>query len=265
MLKRIVVPQDGSACAKHAFDYALRLAKAEGATLEICSVIDPVDIVGWTPPSPLEEPHIAVAKTDSESVVREAVERAKAAGIPAEGHVELGSPADSILTCAKKGGSDAIVMGTHGRSGFKRLFMGSVAEEVLRSSPCPVVIVREKALIERTRAAARVTGKNVPVAVMRLIEVAPTDFERIYGEIASFMQGPGSELPGVVEAELFGSEDSTRIIIVVQFGSHEHWVRAQWDARVGELLEEIVANSQTLEFSLYRTDRFPAKPAVVKA
>ena len=265
MLKRIVVPLDGSACAKHAFDYALSLAKAEGAKLDICSVIDPIGILGRTPPRPLEAVHLAAAKADAEQVVKEAVEKAVAGGIPVEGHVEFGEPAVKIVDHAKKAQADAIVMGTHGHSGLKRLFMGSVAEEVLRSSPCPVAIVREKVRIERPEAASSAIDRNAPVFVVRLIEVASEDFERLYGEIASFMQGPGAELPGLIETELFGSSDKRRVVIVAQFRSHEDWIHAQWDARLGEFLEEIVANSETLEFNLYRGDRFPAKTTAAQA
>ncbi len=98
-----------------------------------------------------------------------------------------------------------------------------------------------------------------PVSVLRLIEVSPDDFERLYGEIASFMNGPGAELPGLIETQLFGSVDRTRIAILVHFRSHRDWVHAQWDVRLGELLEEIVTNSAAIDFNLYRTDRFPTE------
>ena len=106
-----------------------------------------------------------------------------------------------------------------------------------------------------------VTAGSTPVSVLRLIEVAPVDFERLYGEIASFMSDAGAELPGVTETQLFGSVDRTRIAILAHFRSHRDWVHAQWDARLGELLEEIVANSSAIDFNLYRADRFLAEPA----
>jgi len=56
--------------------------------------------------------------------------------------VVLGVPATEILRCAEDGGFDAIVMGTHGRTGLTHLLLGSTAERVVRHAPCPVVIVR---------------------------------------------------------------------------------------------------------------------------
>ncbi len=252
---------DGSPCANHALGYAVGLAKAEGAKLIIYAVVDPFSILGRTPLRPLEEERVAAAKAEADRFVADAVGQALAAGVAAEGCVELGRPALKILDRAAKA-VDAVVMGTHGRSGFRRLFMGSVAEAVLRASPCPVLIVREKADVIGVPEAAPSFDFSGPVFAMRLIEVAPKNFERLYGEIASFMLGPGGELPGVVETQIFGSEDETRIMIVAEFCSHADWVHAQWDVRFGELLEEIVLNSETLEFHLYRGDRFRPTPSV---
>lgn len=260
MPKTIVVPLDGSGCAEHAFEYAVSLAKIRKAGLEIFTFVDPVEVLGRDLPDPLEEAHVAAAKAQADRIVREAIAKAAAEGIIATGCVKIGEPAAGIVETAAADKAETIVMGTHGRSGFKRLFMGSVAEEVLRRSPCPVVIVREKARPET--AAVLLTPPHAgsePVSVLRLIEVSPVDFERLYGEIASFMSGPGAELPGLIETQLFGSIDATRIVVLTKFVSHKQWVRAQWDARLGALLEEIEINAETLEFNVYHGDRFPAK------
>jgi nucleotide-binding universal stress UspA family protein len=63
----------------------------------------------------------------------------------------VGDPVYEIIGYAQKQRADAIVMGTHGRSGLKRLFMGSVAEGVLRCSPVPVLTVREEAKLAHVR------------------------------------------------------------------------------------------------------------------
>jgi nucleotide-binding universal stress UspA family protein len=57
-------------------------------------------------------------------------------------HVACGRPAKEILHAAEKLGAELIVMGTHGRGGVAGLFMGSVAQKVVRHAPCPVLIVR---------------------------------------------------------------------------------------------------------------------------
>lgn len=257
MLHRLVVPLDGSPCAQHALSYALRVAKAEGAELAICSAVDAFAILGRNVERPLDEPPVAAAAARAQRLVDDAAAQAAAAGVRASVHVAVGEPAASLVAYASQHGADTIVMGTHGQSGFRRLAMGSVAAEVLRSAPCPVVVVREKAPLEAAHAPPSASDRDgQPVYVLRLVEVAPEDFERLYGEIASFMQGPGSELRGVLESHVLGSEDSRRIAILAQFSSHADWISAQWDARLSELLEEIVVNSETLEFNLYRGDRF---------
>jgi len=145
MFKKIAVALDGSQCADEALDVALKLARSESAELAVCSVIDPLVIAGTTPPSPAVDQIIAARETESRHLVEEAVEKAHRAGIEAEGETRMGPPFDEILQFSKRHGVDAIVMGTHGRTGLKRLFLGSVAEYVLRAATCPVIVVREGA------------------------------------------------------------------------------------------------------------------------
>jgi nucleotide-binding universal stress UspA family protein len=259
MLKRILTPLDGSTCADHALAYALALAKAEGAGIDVYAFVDPRAILGRDPANPLEEAHTAAAMAEARRLVDAAVTKAKKLGLHACGRADFGEPATGIVKRASEIEADTIVMGTHGRSGFKRLFMGSVAEHVLRSAPCPVVIIRERVVLKPDARPTEMVTEHGAIFVLRLIEVAPEDFERLYGEIATFMDGPGAELPGVLETELFGSTDRRRIEILVKFRSHGDWARAQWDERLGELLEEVSVTSQTLEFNLYHGDRFPSK------
>src|SRR5262245_36501796 len=62
----------------------------------------------------------------------------------------VGSPAETIVEYAREHGFDVIVMGTHGRSGVSHLLMGSVAEQVIRQAPCPVMVVpREKPIAKQ--------------------------------------------------------------------------------------------------------------------
>jgi nucleotide-binding universal stress UspA family protein len=62
--------------------------------------------------------------------------------VPVEHRLEEGDPATEILRTARDCGCDLIVMGTHGRRGLSRLLTGSVAEQVMRKAPCPVVTVK---------------------------------------------------------------------------------------------------------------------------
>ncbi|MEW6587059.1 MAG: universal stress protein [Nitrospirota bacterium] len=78
----------------------------------------------------------------AKSIVEEIKERAELMRVKAEGLVKEGEPHEVITSAAKESEAGIIVMGSHGRTGLKRLLMGSVAERVLGYAPCPVLIVR---------------------------------------------------------------------------------------------------------------------------
>ena len=75
----------------------------------------------------------------------------------------LGLPAASIVDYAAATGTGLIVMGTHGRTGLAHLMMGSVAEQVVRTAPCPVLTVRQVTVADELR--ADVSHLRIPVAV----------------------------------------------------------------------------------------------------
>ncbi len=261
MRKTILVPIDGSTSSEHAFRYALRLAKARRAPMEIWSIVDAEALLGHTTALRGEKPRIAAARASAYKLVDKALKRAKRAGVDATGSVAVGRPAKGIVARASSIGADSIVMGSHGQSGFKRLFMGSVAETILRSAPCPVVIVREKTKVGAFKAVLPRFQLAAPVFVLRVLEIAPRDFDRLYRDLVEFWRGPGAEIRGFVEAELLGSRDNRRIAMLVHFRAYHDWIRAQWNPRLGQLLEEITAAAQTLEFELYHGDHCVANAA----
>jgi nucleotide-binding universal stress UspA family protein len=143
MFEKIVVPLDGSDCAQRAFDLALDLAKLAGAELAICSVVDPIVIVESTPPTPAADIVLTDMESEARRRIAEATERARNDGVIARGEMLMGVPFDRILDFAKRNSANLIVMGTHGRTGLPHFFLGSVAEMVLKKSPCPVLIARD--------------------------------------------------------------------------------------------------------------------------
>ena len=91
-------------------------------------------------------------------VVGKAVGLANARGISAKGRVIGGHPDEALIASAQQQGADLIVLGSHGRHGLQRLFLGSVAEGVVRKSPLPVLVVRTREDVpvpERIPAGAR--------------------------------------------------------------------------------------------------------------
>lgn len=142
MFKKIVVALDESDCAQQAFNVALELAKTTPAALGICSVVDPIIIGGTTPPSPAMDLVIRDMEVAARRLVADAVEVALRAGVTASARARNGVAAFEVLRYADDFGADLIVVGTHGRRGFKRFLMGSVAEVILREATIPVLVVR---------------------------------------------------------------------------------------------------------------------------
>jgi nucleotide-binding universal stress UspA family protein len=84
------------------------------------------------------------AQEQAHRVVAKAVGLADARGISAKGHVIGGNPDEALIAVAQQQGADLIVVGSHGRHGLHRLFLGSVAEGIVRKSPLPVLVVRTR-------------------------------------------------------------------------------------------------------------------------
>jgi len=145
MFTNLVVALDGSECANHALELALTLAKAGGGELAICSVADPAPLYGSLEPAAMAEQTLLEINRNAERIVDEGTAKAAAAGVASRGKVLEGEPAREIVKYAAAERADAIVMGTHGRSGLTRLLMGSIAEGVLRSASMPVLTVRREA------------------------------------------------------------------------------------------------------------------------
>ena len=144
MYARILVPIDGSATAQCGLYEAIALAGELGSTLHVLNVVDARLLIGavssYMPPDALLDSWRAVG----DRLVKEAASLARERGAVADGVVRC-DPAlrvcDVIVAEAKSSGAQLIVMGTHGRRGFKRVVLGSDAELVLRESPVPVLLV----------------------------------------------------------------------------------------------------------------------------
>ncbi len=142
-IKTILVPTDFSASANAALACAADLARALEARIVLLHVVDLE--VQWVPAGPAVVPTPVPA-----AVVRGIRERAQtsldalAAKTPGVRRtvVRAGHARDEILTAAEQAGADLIVMGTHGRRGVAHLFIGSVAEYVVRHAKIPVTTVR---------------------------------------------------------------------------------------------------------------------------
>lgn len=144
MYARILLPTDGSQAARAAMDHALRLAKVEDAEIHALFVVDTAyPYTGFEAPNVLMDEVIDSLEELGGEATRAIAERAEAEGIACVRAVKKGSRvSQAIVDYASEHDIDMIVMGTHGRTGWRRYLIGSVTEEVLRTCQVPVLTIR---------------------------------------------------------------------------------------------------------------------------
>lgn len=143
VLKNILVATDFSDPSKVALDYGRDLARAYGATLHVLHIVQDLSYqyggeIGFPLPD-LQEQWVAEATKDLNALITDDDRR----GLRVIPTVEtVVSPAAGIVEYAKRNAIDIIITGTQGRGAVQHFFMGSVAERVVRTAPCPVLTVR---------------------------------------------------------------------------------------------------------------------------
>lgn len=143
-LENVLVATDFSETSDAALAYGRELARTFGGKLHLLHVADNIMLRYAFDGSPIMPPDV---QTDFENAARTRLERL----LGGDDRRELGAvavlrtsntAADSIVDYAREAAVDIIVMGTHGRRALAHLLLGSVAERVVRTSPCPVLTVR---------------------------------------------------------------------------------------------------------------------------
>lgn len=141
----VVVPFDGSEQAQWALEHAVD--RFPDATLVLLSVINPAEFTyatGEETLSPLPDNWYETARENTRRTLEAAADEVRAAGMSVETVIELGRPARTIVEYVDEHEVDHVVMGSHGRSGVSRVLLGSVAETVVRRSPVPITVVKER-------------------------------------------------------------------------------------------------------------------------
>lgn len=130
-IRKILVPVDGSRQSEEILPHALELSRRFDAEITVLYVLEAADTL---------HPHTSSAWGGHH--LAQLVEKLRAKGERAAAATEQGYPADRIIHYARHFGMDLIAMTTHGRSGLSRLWIGSVAEKVIRSMARPILLVR---------------------------------------------------------------------------------------------------------------------------
>jgi nucleotide-binding universal stress UspA family protein len=139
-IRRILCAVDFSDVSRRAFDYAAALARQQDATVTLLYVAPvPVPLSAGLPGYPAVVSLDMGARAHWTAELRRLAERAR--DVRTEVMVEQGSAVAEIMAKAMATGADLVVMGTHGRSGFERWLLGSVADHILRKGTCPVLLV----------------------------------------------------------------------------------------------------------------------------
>ena len=143
-IRRVMHATDFSRASSAAFRRAMDMARASNAELLLVHVLTsavPIVSDGYISPK-IYDDMVAAARADGQKRLDGLVRKARGAGIRAKGLLLEGVPHERIAQAARSSKADMVVIGTHGRTGFAKLFLGSVASRVLAVSPCPVLTVK---------------------------------------------------------------------------------------------------------------------------
>jgi nucleotide-binding universal stress UspA family protein len=143
MIKKIFVPLDGSLFAEHALPLALSIARRANATLNVVMVHVPLATIFAQPMRGMETVPDEPLKARERGYLAEVSERLKkAAKVPVAFTFVEGPVVATLREQITDGGGDLVVMTTHGRGAFARFWLGSIADQLIRELPLPLLLVR---------------------------------------------------------------------------------------------------------------------------
>lgn len=155
-IRKILIGTDNSIHAEHAAGYGFNLARTLNAAVGLVHIMEPVvlpptgtdTMMGLsTMGSPIDEivtPELQQVQEDTHNRILKDTIAHFGQGLEISEFTNFGNTAEGIMQCAAEFGADLIVIGTHSRTGLERFFMGSVAENVIRDSAIPVLVVPMK-------------------------------------------------------------------------------------------------------------------------
>jgi nucleotide-binding universal stress UspA family protein len=160
-MTRVLVPLDGSSFAEAALEPALELCRRQGAELHVVQVhefrLPAVHAEAWLTVDPEVQRQL---REDEEQYLRDAAARcAERAGVRVHHELLEGQVVDALARYVESAGIDRIVMTTHGRSGLSRVWLGSVADSLVRYAPVPILLLRPDAANGRAPVLAEYTRR----------------------------------------------------------------------------------------------------------
>jgi len=144
-IRKVLVAEDFSDSSRHALEHAEMIASKFGASIELVHVIQEtaaLTSLGGPMVTPGILGHEETMEVRARAQMEHQADELRGRGLIVKPRVLTGDPLECIIEVAKNIGADLLVVGTHGRTGVAHLLLGSVAESILRHSPCPVLCVR---------------------------------------------------------------------------------------------------------------------------
>jgi nucleotide-binding universal stress UspA family protein len=143
-LSNVLYATDFSATSESAFPYATAICRRFGSTLHLAHVLSDTNVLLMT--GGVDYVSVDTIYEDARSEAREKIRQltTRLGKIPRQTYLRHGQVWANLSSIVREKGIDLIVLGTHGRTGFGKLLLGSVAEDILRYAPCPVLTVGPK-------------------------------------------------------------------------------------------------------------------------
>jgi universal stress protein A len=140
--RRVLAATDLTPASTSAVKKAIELAAENGAELILAHAYQPPNVVleGYVPPATYDSWDESI-RSEARKKLLPHLDEAEKAGVRVRVLILTGAPEEAIIGAARDCGADLLVMGTHGRTGVPRFFLGSVASRVISRAPCPVMTV----------------------------------------------------------------------------------------------------------------------------
>lgn len=229
---RILLATDFSKWALRAEEYACCLAATWRATLTVLTVLEFPP--GMNPEYPVNQVYLGELMKAGTKQLVELKARASSRGIALHTRIATGIPCEEVLAAVKAEDSDLVIVGTKGKSGLEHVLLGSTAERVIRTAPCPVLTVR----MDREELSSGEGGACGGISFNRIL--VPVDFSDCsleaveYAALMAQRHSASLTLLHVLEPVSYGLD-----FTLLQSGKREE-MRERLTARLGDMTQALV-------------------------
>lgn len=236
MFKRILVPLDGDTRAERALPIAARLARASsGSIMLLQAITPPIEYGGYLAQPPLLIQEVIDTYIDeAKRYLEQLAASDELKGIATTTKAVFGMPAGIILSTVRLEDIDLIVMCSHGRTGFKRWVLGSVAHKVVHHSPTPVLLLRDRELLSTDTH----TGATRPLCGLVTLDGSP---------LAETVLEPTVNLVTALSAPEQGTLHLTQVVKLPAIAEEEGFVTEMIDEELEKAKAYLASTQERLQ------------------